>query len=156
MVLPDKASRFFNRKNIKINDSFDHYGQTKKDHDLNMYCKFCQKDQKGIYLIQRLYTSPLNFIITLDNSKEDEYDFEIEEFIDLSSFIERKDLCKTNYRLIGVIFTEKFEDEHTKYVSYTKDINGYWKYCNGLYISNSDFNEIKHHKNLVNLFYTSI
>ena len=74
----------------------------------------------------------------------------------MSSFIERKDLCKTNYRLIGVIFTEKFEDEYRKCVSYTKDINGYWKYFNGKYISNSDFNEIKNHKNLINLFYTSI
>ena len=153
---PDKTSRFFNRKNIKINDIFDHYGKLRKAPDLKMYCKFCQKEQKGIYIIQRLYTSPLNFIISFDDSKEDEYNFEIEEFIDLSSFIERKDLCKTNYRLIGVIFTEKFEDEHRKCVSYTKDINGYWKYCNGNYISNSDFNEIKNHKNLMVLFYTSI
>ena len=153
---PGKTSHFFNKKDIKINDLFAHFAQKRKDPDSKMYCKFCNRDQKGIYFINSLYTSPLNFIISFDNSKENEYDFEIEEFIDLSSFIERKDYCKTNYRLIGVIFTEKFEDEHRKCVSYTKDINGYWKYCNGNYISNSDFNEIKNHKNLMVLFYTSI
>ena len=91
-----------------------------------------------------------------DYSKEDVFVIQIEEFIDISNFVERKDVNKTKYRLIGAIFTEQIDDEPKRYVSYAQDAFGQWKYCNGKYISNSDWNEIQNHEHLVNLFYTSI
>ena len=70
--------------------------------------------------------------------------------------VERKDINKAKYRLIGAIFTEQIDDEDKKYVFYYKDKNNQWKYCNGRYVSNSDLNEIQNHRKLEILFYTSL
>ena len=82
----------------------------------------------------------------------------IEENINLSQFVERTDICKTNYRLVGAIFTEESEEDENndKYVSYTKTPNGQWKYCSGNNVQNSSFNELQNHKGIKALFYTIV
>ena len=63
-------------------------------------------------------------MIDNDDKNENKYKLNIDEFINLKEFIERKDISKVNYRLIGGIFTEKKENENKKYVSITKHQNG--------------------------------
>ena len=124
---------------------------------LKMDCKFCRKVQKDIYIKKIYYTSPINMIVGMDSSKDDKFNIKIEEYINISNFVERTDICKTNYRLIGAIFNEKNEDDDSmKYISYTKDTNGQWKYFNGKSMQNSNFDEVKNHKHLLSLFYTSL
>ena len=56
-------------------------------------------------------------------------------------------------RLVGAIFIEKDDEDFNKYVSYTKDTNGQWKFCNGKNIQNSNLNELQNHKGIQALFY---
>ena len=154
-LFPERTSLWLNKKNITMNDMFEHRRKIRLIENLQMYCKFCNQERTGINMIKRLYTSPLNYVINFEYSDEDKFNFKIEENIDLSNFVEKNDICKTKYRLIGAIFFEKIENEPKKFVSYTKDANGQWKYCNGKYISNSNFHELQNHEHLVTLFYTS-
>ena len=154
-LFPERTSLWLNKKNITMNDLFEHRRKTRLIENLQMYCKFCNQNRKGINMIKRLYSSPLNYIMSFDYSDEEKFNFKIEEYIDLYNFVETNNICKTKYRLIGAIFIEKIENEPKKFVSYTKDANGQWKFCNGRYISNGSFNEIQSHDHLVTLFYTS-
>ena len=120
-----------------------------------MNCKHCGKIQKNIYVQKKFYTSPYNIILNFEYSDESKFSYKIEEYIDISNFVERLDACKTKYRLVGAIFNEKNEGENKKFVSYTKDDNGQWKYCNGNAVSDSNWNEIQNHPHLESLFYTS-
>ena len=155
-LFPERTAVWLNKKNITINDLFEHRRKIRLIENLKMYCKFCNQDRTGINLIKKYYTSPYNYIINFDYSKEETFSFKIEEFINISNFIERNDICKTQYRLVGAIFYEKIENDKAKFVSYTKDINGQWKFCDGKSISNSNFDELQKHEHLVSLFYTYI
>ena len=53
-------------------------------------------------------------------SNEDKFKLKIDEKIDLSEFIERYDVSKVHYQLVGAIFIERNEEESKKYVSITK------------------------------------
>ena len=117
---------------------------------------YCQKNENRVKIYKKLYFCPKNLILGFSYSNEDNFNLQIEEYIDISFMVERKDINKAKYRLIGAIFTEQIDDEDKKYVSYYKDKNNQWKYCNGRYISNSDLNEIQNHRKLEILFYTSL
>ena len=156
VLSPERAAIWLNKKILTINDLFEHFRKNKFHIDLQMYCKFCNKNQKSINVKTELYTSPYDIIIGFSYTNENAFSFQIEEFINLYNFVEKNNHCKIKYRLVGAIFHEKFEGEPKKYVSYTKDTNGQWKYCNGNYISNSDFNEIQNHEHIEALFYTSL
>lgn len=155
-LTPDKAANRLGKKKLTINDLFKYDCLSRLYEGSTIYCKYCQKNLNQVIISAGLYTSPLNLVLYFDYSKEDVFVIQIEEFIDISNFVERKDVNKTKYRLIGAIFTEQIDDEPKRYVSYAQDAFGQWKYCNGKYISNSDWNEIQNHEHLVNLFYTSI
>ena len=155
-LTPDKAANRLGKKKLTINDLFKYDCLSRLYEGSTIYCKYCQKNLNQVIISAGLYTSPLNLVLYFDYSKEDIFVIQIEEFIDISNFVERKDVNKTKYRLIGAIFTEQIDDEPKRYVSYAQDAFGQWKYCNGKYISNSDWNEIQNHEHLVNLFYTSI
>ena len=124
--------------------------------DINLNCKYCAKKQNRINITRKYYTSPFNFIMGFEYSDESRFIYKIEENIDLSEIIERTDICKTKYRLVGAIFLEKDDDDNDIYISYTKDANGQWKYCKKNNIQNSDFNELQNHKSMKALFYTSL
>ena len=154
---PERCALWLEKKNINIIDLFKHSSKTRKFSDINLNCKFCGKMQKDINITKKFYTSPLNLVLCFDYSDEDEFEFKIEENINLSQFVERTDICKTNYRLVGAIFTEESEEDENndKYVSYTKTPNGQWKYCSGNNVQNSSFNELQNHKHIQALFYTT-
>ena len=152
---PGRCAAWLNKTNIDISDLFKHRIKTRLYSDMNMNCKYCSKKQNRINITRKFYTSPLNFIMGFEYSDESQFIYKIEENIDLSEFIERTDICKTKYRLVGAIFLEKDDDDKDIYISYTKDANGQWKYCNKNNIKNSDFNELQNHKNIKSLFYTS-
>ena len=154
---PERAANWLNKKDLDLYDLFSHTTKNRLFYDVKMDCKFCRKVQKDIYIKKIYYTSPINMIVGMDSSKDDKFNIKIEEYINLSNFVERTDICKTNYRLIGAIFNEKNEDDDSmKYISYTKDTNGHWKYFNGKSMQNSNFDEVKNHKHLLSLFYTSL
>ena len=154
---PERCALWLEKKNINIIDLFKHSCKTRQFTDINLNCKFCGKMQKNINITKKLYTSPLNLVLCFEYSGEDEFEFKIEENINLSQFVQRTDICKTNYRLVGAIFTEESdEDENNdKFVSYTKTPNGQWKYCSGNNVQNSSFNDLQNHKHIQALFYTT-
>ena len=154
---PDRCALWLGKKNINIIDLYKHSTKTRLFTDVKLNCKFCKKLQKDINITKKFYTSPLNLILGFSYDDEDKFNFKIEEFINLSEFVERTDICKTNLSLVGAIFLEKSDEDkdNYKYVSYSKDINGLWKYCNGKNVQKSNFDELKNHKHIQALFYTT-
>ena len=148
----------YNLGKIKLttNDLLGYILRNRNSEKENIKCKYCDEMKKNVLISEKLYFPPLNMIITFDNSYDYKFEFQVEEFIDISSFVERKDINSSKYRLIGAIFTEQIDEEPKRYVSYTKEKNGQWKYFNKRYISDSNFNEIKNHDNIEALFYTSL
>ena len=153
---PSRTAVWLNKKNIDIKDLFRHSYKKRLYENKKMNCKFCGKVQNDIYISKRLYTSPYNLILGFNYHDQNKFHYNIEEYINLSELVERTDICSINYRLIGATFTEKNEDDSIKYVSYTKDSNGQWKYFNGNSIQNSSFDEIQNHEHIQSLFYTSL
>ena len=153
---PERASFRLKKTKITVNDLFLHSTMKRIFDDLNLYCNICNKNQNSVKVFKMFYTCPLNLILAMDYSKEDNFILQIEEYIDISNYVERKDISKTKYRLIGAIFNEK-KDDIVKYISYTKDIiDGQWKYFNGKTYENSNLNELQNHKGIKALFYTIV
>ena len=90
----------------------------------------------------------------MDYTDGNKFNLKIEEYIDLSNFVDKKDII--NFRLIGAIFTDKKDDNTIKYVSYTKDTQEQWIYFNGTILTYSNINELRNHKGIKYLFYTSL
>ena len=155
-LLPERAAMRLGKKRININDCFLYVSLSRIYDGEPILCKFCDKAQEKYKITKTFYTFPKNIILVLDYSNEKNFELQIDEFIDITQFVERKDICQPKYKLIGAIFTEQLEGEAKKYVSYTKEENGDWKYCNGRYISNSDLNELKNHEHIEALFYASV
>lgn len=153
---PERCAMWLGKKNLNIIDLFKHNSKTRLFKDIELNCKFCSKIQNDINITKKLYTAPINLILAFEYSDENKFEFNIEEFINIYDFVQRTDICKTNYSLVGAIFTEKSEEDSVKYVSYTKDINGQWKYCNSKNIQKSNFEELKNHKHIKALFYTTL
>ena len=140
---------------MNIYDLFKHYQKKRLFIDQNDNCSNCGKVQKNINRTKQLYTCPLNFVLEVSSENEDKYNLKIDEYINLENFVERKDISKVQYKLVGAIFIETNEEEGKKYVSITRKGNG-WIYFNGKSIQDCTFNELVNHKKLQNLFYTSV
>ena len=156
LVSPERAAYRLCKKKLTIIDLFRHAVGNRLIEDIEVNCKYCNRCQKKARGSRRLYTCPLNLVLLFDYSNSNKFEMQIDEYIDISDFVERKDINKSKYRLIGAIFNEQFESEPKKYVSYTKERNGQWKYFNGTYLSDSNFNEIQNHDNIEILFYSSL
>ena len=154
-LFPERAAIRLGKKRVNINDCFYHASLTRIYERDQILCKFCDKTQKKYKLTKICYTFPKNIILVLDYSNEKNFELQIDESIDITQFVERKDICKPKYKLIGAIFNEQLEGEPKKYVSYTREEDGQWKYCNGKYINNSDLNELRNHEHIEALFYSS-
>ena len=152
---PERAASRLGKSELTICDLFEHSFLKRLFYDINLFCKNCNKNQKNIKIFKSFYTCPLNLILGFDYSNEDNFLLKIEEFIDISDYVERKDVNSPKYKLIGAIFTEKNGDI-TKYVSYTKDSNGNWKFFNGKTYENSSLNDLQNHKKIQALFYSSL
>ena len=107
---PDRAALYLKKNDLNILDLFKHYRKKRLFQDENTNCKFCGKVQKNINRTKIFYTSPLNLILEIDYEKENLFTLNIEENINIQQFIEKIDISKKNYYLVGAIFAEKEND----------------------------------------------
>ena len=153
-MYPDKTAQHLNRKNISVIDMFRHYNKTRLFTNANEYCKFCGKNIDKVYRTKIFYTCPYNFILEICYSDENSFTLNIDEFINIQEFVERKDFSKYNYYLVGAIFLEKNQNEVPKYVSISRSNNS-WIYCNGDIVQICSYYDLSQHKNLKMLFYST-
>ena len=154
-LYPERAAISLKQKKLSVYNLFQHVCKQRLFNCFNEFCKYCDKSLQNIIKIMNFYICPLNLILMFDYKNANDFVLEIEEFLDISDFVIRKDVNNPKYRLIGVIFSEKNEDG-IKYFSYTKDGNQQWKYFNGKSYEDSNLNELQNHKNIEVLFYTSL
>ena len=95
-------------------------------------------------------------MIDYDEKNENKFKLNIDECINIQEFVERTDLSKVIYRLVGAIFIEKKENENKKYVSITKYQKGTWYYFNGESIQTSSLNDLINHNKVQVLVYSSL
>ena len=152
---PERAALYLKKKDLNIIDLFKHYRKKRLYQNENSNCKYCGKVQKNVNRTKIFYTSPFNLILEIDYEKENSFKLDIDENINIQQFIEKIDISKSNYYLVGAIFAEQNENESRKYVSITRGQNGNWFYFDGNFIKNSSLNDLKNHKQLKMLFYSS-
>ncbi len=153
-MYPDKTAEYVKKKNITVLDLFKHYHKT-RSFTTKTFCRFCNKNIENISRTKIFYTSPFNFILEICYDDESKFNLKIDQNINISDFVERKDFCKVNYTLVGAIFIEKDNNDNEKYVSVSKIPNGGWVYFNGNSVQNCGFDTLQNHKNLQMLFYSS-
>ena len=153
-MYPDKTAEYLKKKNITVLDLFKHYHKT-RSFTTKTFCRFCNKNIENISRTKIFYTSPFNFILEICYDDESKFNLKIDQNINISDFVERKDFCKVNYTLVGAIFIEKDNNDNEKYVSVSKIPNGGWVYFNGNSVQNCGFDTLQNHKNLQMLFYSS-
>ena len=154
-MYPDRTAQHLKRKNISVIDMFLHYNKTRLFTDVNEYCKFCNKNVDKIYKTKIFYTCPYNFILEISYNDENLFNLNIDEFINIQEFVERKDFSKCNYFLVGAIFLENNQNDEPKYISISKEKNA-WIYCNGDNVKYCTYYDLSQHKHLKMLFYSSI
>ena len=153
-MYPDKTAEYIKKKNITVLDLFKHYHKT-RSFTTKTFCRFCNKNIENISRTKIFYTSPFNFILEICYDDESKFNLKIDQNINISDFVERKDFCRVNYTLVGAIFIEKDNNDNEKYVSVSKIPNGGWVYFNGNSVQNCGFDTLQNHKNLQMLFYSS-
>ena len=153
-MYPDKTAEYIKKKNITVLDLFKHYHKT-RSFTTKTFCRFCKKNIENISRTKIFYTSPFNFILEICYDDESKFNLKIDQNINISDFVERKDFCRVNYTLVGAIFIEKDNNDNEKYVSVSKIPNGGWVYFNGNSVQNCGFDTLQNHKNLQMLFYSS-
>ena len=147
-MYPQKTAELVKSKKITVLDMFKHY-------DTKTFCRFCQKDVESVNRTKVFYTSPLNFILEICYDDESKFNLKIDQQIDISNYVERKDVSKMKYNLVGAIFTEKDKNDNIVYVSISKLVDGGWVYFNGSSIQTCKFDKLQKHPNLQMLFYSS-
>ena len=155
-LYPDRAAQYLNKKDLDIIDLFKHYRKKRLFLDENVNCPKCGKVQKDINRTKIFYTCPYNLFLDVSCANEDKYNLTINENINIEEFVERKDISKTNYKLMGAIFIEQNEEEGKKYVSITKTENNGWIYFNGKTFQECSFDDLVNHKKLRLLLYSSL
>ena len=158
IMCPDRAAIYLNKKDLNVIDLFKHYRKKRLYLNENLNCPYCGKNQKDINRTKIMYTSPLNLVLEFEYYERDENKFKlnIDELINLQDFIERNDISKVNYRLVGAIFIEKKENENKKYASITKNQNGTWYYFDGESIKQRSLNDLINHNKVQVLIYSAI
>ena len=153
-MAPDRTAIYLNKKDLNIIDLFKHYIKKRIYKDENIKCNKCGEICNEVNKSKIFYTSPLNLILEIGYSDETKFKLNIDENIDIGEFVERKDISKYKYTLVGGIFSEQ-EEEERKYVCICKNKNVGWIYFNGNAILKSSYNELVSHNKLKILFYTS-
>ena len=154
-MYPEKTTKYLNKIDINVIDLFKHY-RKKRRYILNenIKCKNCEDFQKKADITKIFYISPINLILDFNYSNKDNFEFDIDEMINIDEFVERK--LKKEYYLVGAIFVEEDENEECeKYASITRNEFGDWIYYDGISIKNCTFNDLGKHKKLKMLFYSS-
>ena len=156
-LYPDDASIDLEKTDLNIIDLFKHYKRKILNKDLCEDCSNCGSVIEEVNLMNIFYTSPHNLILSILYKEKDLFNLTIDESINIKDFVERIDVSKVNYRLVGAIFFEKSGNEN-KYISITRNIqlnDDSWLYFNGNTVKRCSFNELVGHKNLKMLFYTT-
>ena len=152
-MYPDKTAEYLKRKNISVMDLFRHYNKTRLFTQTKEKCDFCKKIVSSVYRTKLFYTSPYNFILEICYSNEKNFELTIDEYINIQEFVERKDVSKFNYYLVGAIFLEENQNKEQNYVSISRGrANNEWFYFN---VQRCTFNDLLKHKHLKMLFYTT-
>ena len=122
----DILETFQNKQNnpITINDCLEYYEKPKKT---NILCKKCRNK---ISNISKIFISSINFIFSLNRGDLDKklinIPFIIEDKIDLTLFIESKDLFK-HYELTGLVSITKDKEGKDIYVCFSRSpIDNQW------------------------------
>ena len=153
-MYPQETAEVTKSKKITVLDMFKYYGM-KKNCDTKTFCRFCQKDVESVNRTKVFYTSPLNFILEIIYEDQNKFNLKIDQQIDISNYVERIDVSKVKYNLVGAIFTEKNKNGDEVYVSISKLVDGGWVYFNGSSIQTCGFDKLQKHKDLKMLFYSS-
>jgi serine/threonine protein kinase len=153
-VFPDRTAIYVCKKDITVLDMFRHYNKKRSYSNINRICSFCKKGVDHIYRTEMFYTTPPIFILEIKNSNETDFNLKINEYINIQEFVERKDVSKVKYYLVGAIFREKNMNGHMKYISITRTNDG-WVFYNGESLKKCSFNILEKLKNLKMLFYSS-
>jgi serine/threonine protein kinase len=153
-VFPDRTAIYVCKKDITVLDMFRHYNKKRLYSNINRICSFCKKGVDHIYKTEMFYTTPPIFILEIKNSNETDFNLKINENINIQEFVERKDVSKVMYYLVGAIFREKNMNGHMKYISITRTNDG-WVFYNGESLKKCSFNILEKLKNLKMLFYSS-
>ena len=154
---PELASIYLEKTDLNIIDLFKYYQTKRLYKDIYEDCPKCGTVIKEVDKSNIFYTSPQNLILNISYKEKDLFNLTIDETINIKDFVERTDVSKVDYRLVGAIFIENFGNE-SKYISISRNIqlnDGSWLYYNGDSIKKTSFNEILNHKNLKMLFYTT-
>ena len=155
-MYPERAANYLSKKNLNVIDLFKHFRKKRLFVDENVQCKYCNKVQKNMNRKKIFYSCPLILILQLEYSKWNNFNFTIDEYINIAEFVQTKNLIQTNYRLMGAIFSEiNGGDSNIKYVAYSRDMNNQWRFFNGNTMLNTNFNSLQNHPNLKALFYSA-
>ena len=92
-MYPDKTAEYVKKKNITVLDLFKHYHKT-RSFTTKTFCRFCNKNIENISRTKIFYTSPFNFILEICYDDESKFNLKIDQNINISDFVERKDFCK--------------------------------------------------------------
>ena len=153
-MYPQKTAELIKSKKITVLDMFKHYGKI-RNYDTKTFCRFCQKDVESVNRTKVFYTSPFNFILEICYDDQSKFNLKIDQQIDISDYVERKDVSRVKYNLVGAIFTEKDKNGDLVYVSISKLVDGGWVYFNGSSIQNCKFDKLQKHQDLQMLFYST-
>ena len=154
---PELASIYLEKTDINIIDLFKYHKTKRLYKEIYEDCPKCGIVIKDVEKSNIFYTSPPNLILNISYKEKDLFNLTIDESINIKDFVERTDVSKVNYRLVGAIFIENIGNEN-KYISITRNIqlnDGSWLYYNGDSIKKTSFNELLNHKNLKMLFYST-
>ena len=154
---PELASINLEKTDLNIIDLFKYHKSKRLYKEIYEDCPKCGTVIKDVNKTNFFYTSPPNLILRISFKEKDLFNLTIDESINIKDFVERTDVSKVDYRLVGAIFKENFGKE-SKYISITRNIqlnDGSWLYYNGDSIKKSSFNEIFNHKDLKMLFYST-
>ncbi len=155
-MYPERAANYLSKKNLNVIDLFKHFRKKRLFVDENVQCKYCNKVQKNMNRKKIFYSCPLILILQLEYSKWNNFNFTIDEYINIAEFVQTKNLIQTNYRLMGAIFSEiNGGDSNIKYVAYSRDMNNQWRFFNGNTMLHTNFNNLQNHPNLKALFYSA-
>ena len=153
-LFPYRTAIYVCKKDITVLDMIRYYNKKRLYLHINRICSFCEKEVDRLYRTEMFYTTPFNFIFEIKNSNETEFNLKIDEYINIQEFVERKDVSKVKYYLVGAIFREKNINGHMKYMSITRTNDG-WIFYNGESLQKCSFNILEKFKNLEMLFYSS-
>ena len=153
-VFPDRTAIYVCKKDITVLDMLRLYNKKRLYSNVNRICSFCKKGVDHVYKTEMFYTTPPIFILEIKNSNETDFNLKINEYINIQEFVERKDVSKVMYYLVGAIFREKNLNGHMKYISITRTNDG-WVFYNGESLKKCSFNILEKLKNLKMLFYSS-